>query len=423
MLESLIVRLGLSFVIGLLVGLERGWRERDAPAGSRTAGIRTYGISGLLGGILAALSQALENGAVFALGFVGFAIVFGWFKWQEEKQAGTFSVTGAVAALAVFGLGGLAVAGDYRAAAAGGVALAGVLASREALHGLLARISWVEVRSLLLLAGMTAIVLPLLPNRTLDPWGGVNPWQIWFFTVLTAAISYGGYIAVRVFGPGKGVLISGLAGAIVSSTAVTVAFARRAAAGEPLWPLAAGANLAAMVSVLRVLVVVAIVKPELAFAIAAPALVAALVFGVAGTAILRRNADAISGETRLGNPFDLGPLLLFAASFAVVAAISAALTQNFGSAGVVVTSGISGILDVDVAALSAARMAGNAIPVATAAAAVLLAIALNAVARVAAAFAIGPWRYAALLMAATIVAAVAGGAVFALLPPLLSPAV
>lgn len=420
MLESLIVRLGLSFVIGLLVGLERGWRERDAPAGSRTAGIRTYGIAGLLGGILAALSQALENGAVFALGFFGFAIVFGWFKWQEEKQAGTFSVTGAVAALAVFGLGGLAVAGDYRAAAAGGVALAGVLASREALHGLLARISWIEVRSLLLLAGMTAIVLPLLPNRTLDPWGGVNPWQIWFFTVLTAAISYGGYIAVRIFGPGKGVLISGLAGAVVSSTAVTVAFARRAAAGEPLWPLAAGANLAAMISVLRVLVVVAIVKPELAFAVAAPALVAALVFGVAGTVLLRRNSDAISGETRLGNPFDLGPLLLFAASFAVVAAISAALTQSFGSAGVVVTSGISGILDVDVAALSAARMAGNAIPVPTAAAAVLLAIVLNAVARVAAAFAIGPWRYAALLMAATIVAAVAGGAVFALLPPLLS---
>jgi uncharacterized membrane protein (DUF4010 family) len=80
------------------------------------------------------------------------------------------SVTGVVAALAVFALGGLAVLGDYRAAAAGGVALAGVLASREPLHRLLGRISWIELRSVLLLAGMTAIVLPLLPNRTIDPW-------------------------------------------------------------------------------------------------------------------------------------------------------------------------------------------------------------------------------------------------------------
>ena len=268
MFDLLIVRLAWALLIGLLVGLERGWRERDMPAGSRTAGIRTYGLSGLLGGLLAALSQAFGSSVLFAFGFVGFAAVFGWFKWQEEKQAGTVSVTDVVAALAVFALGGLAVAGDYVAAAAGAVALAGLLASREPLHALLRRISWIELRSVLLLAGMTAIILPLLPNRTIDPWGGLNPWEIWFFTVLTAAISYGGYVAVRVFGPGKGILISGLAGALVSSTAVTVAFGRRASAGEQARPLAAGASLAAMISVLRVLTVVAVVKPELALGIA-----------------------------------------------------------------------------------------------------------------------------------------------------------
>lgn len=416
MLDSLIVRLGLALVIGLLVGLERGWRERDMPAGSRTAGIRTYGLSGLLGGILAAAAEALQSGTVFAFGFVGFAAVFGWFKWQELEHAETFSVTGVVAALAVFGLGGLAVAGDYTAAAAGGVALAGVLASREALHGLLKRLSWVELRSVLLLAGMTAIVLPLLPDRTVDPWGGVNPWEIWFFTVLTAAISFGGYIAVRVFGPGKGVLISGLAGALVSSTAVTVAFARRAMAGEMARPLAAGACLAAMISVLRVLTIVLVVKPELAIAMAPPALASALVFGAFGVILLWRGSHETAAKPNLGNPFDIGPLLIFAASFAVIAALSAVLTQRFGSSGVVVVSGFSGIADVDVASLSAARLAGNVVPVPTAAAAVLLAIALNSVARVAAAFAIGPRSYSTLLMAATLVAILAGAAVFTLAP-------
>lgn len=225
--EHLILRLGLALVIGLLVGLERGWRERDEPEGSRTAGFRTYGLSGFLGGILAAVSGALDGGVILAAGFLAFAGVFAWFQARELERDEEYSVTSVVAALGVFALGALAVAGDYRAAAAGGVALAGVLASREALHGLLRRISWVELRSTLLLAGMTAIGLSLLPNRTIDPWGGVNPWEIWFFTVLTAAISYAGYIAIRILGPGKGVLISGLAGAIVSSTAVTVAFARR----------------------------------------------------------------------------------------------------------------------------------------------------------------------------------------------------
>jgi uncharacterized membrane protein (DUF4010 family) len=168
-----------------------------------------------------------------------------------------------------------------------------------------------------------------------------------------------------------------------------------------------------MVSCLRVLTIVAIIKPELALAIAAPALAAGLVFAAFGAGLLWRASPA-AAQAKLGNPFDLVPLLIFAVSFAVVAAASAALTQRVGAGGVIVTSGLSGFVDVDVAALSAARLAGNTIPVTTAAAGVLVAIALNAVARVIAACAVGPWRYSALLAAATVLAAAAGGLVFAL---------
>jgi uncharacterized membrane protein (DUF4010 family) len=419
MLDNLIVRLGLALVIGLLVGLERGWRERDEPAGSRTAGIRTYGLSGFLGGVVAALAQAVGGvggGVVLAAGFVAFAGVFAWFKARELEHDAGFSVTGVVAALGVFGLGGLAVVGDYRAAAAGGVALAAVLASREVLHGLLRKISWEELRSTLLLAGMTAIGLSLLPNRTIDPWGGVNPWEIWFFTVLTAAISYAGYVAVRVLGPGKGILVSGLAGALVSSTAVTVAFARRAKAGDPVRPLTAGAMLAAMISVLRVLVIVSIVKPQLGLALAPPALAAGLVFGGFGGALLYRSTAEATAEAKLGNPFDLIPLLVFAASFVLIAAASAALTQTFGASGVILTSAFSGIADVDVASLSAARQVGGAVTVATATAAILAAIASNAVARVVAAGAVGPFRYSLPFLGATLAAIAAGAGAFLLVP-------
>jgi uncharacterized membrane protein (DUF4010 family) len=263
---------------------------------------------------------------------------------------------------------------------------------------------------------MTAIGLSLLPNRTIDPWGGVNPWEIWFFTVLTAAISYAGYVAVRVLGPGKGILVSGLAGAVVSSTAVTVAFARRAKAGDPVRPLAGGAMLAAMISVLRVLVIVSIVKPQLGLALAPPALAAGLVFGGFGGALLYRSTAEATAEAKLGNPFDLIPLLVFAASFVLIAAASAALTQTFGASGVILTSAFSGIADVDVASLSAARQVGGAVTVATATAAILAAIASNAVARVVAAGAVGPFRYSLPFLGATLAAIAAGAGAFLLVP-------
>jgi uncharacterized membrane protein (DUF4010 family) len=413
--ENLILRLGLSLVIGLVVGLERGWRERDAPAGSRTAGIRTYGLCGFLGGVFAALSAALVNPYVFVAGFLGFAAVFTWFAWREAQHDETFSVTGVIAALLVFGLGGIAVAGDYQAAAAGGVVLAGVLASRQVLHDLLRKMSWVELRSALLLLGMTAVVLPLLPNRTIDPWGGVNPWEIWFFTVLTAAISFAGYLAVRLLGPGKGILVSGLAGGLVSSTAVTVAFGRRAKSGDAARTMAAGAVFAALVSALRILVVVLVVKPEVLATLAAPLLAAAVVFGVAGGGLIGRVWGADSAETKLGNPFELLPLLIFAISFVVVAAFSAALTQQFGAGSVLVTTAFAGTFDVDVATLTAARQVGPGVPAATAATGILLAAGLNAVTRGVIAAVVGPAQYYLPIAAATAAAIAAGGVIWLLL--------
>jgi uncharacterized membrane protein (DUF4010 family) len=416
MVENLILRLGLSLMIGLVVGLERGWRERDAPAGSRTAGIRTYGLCGLLGGVFAALSAAFTNPYVFVAGFLGFAAVFTWFAWREAQHDETYSVTGVIAALLVFGLGGIAVAGDYQAAAAAGVVLAGVLASRQVLHDLLRKMSWVELRSALLLLGMTAVVLPLLSNRTVDPWGGVNPWEIWFFTVLTAAISYAGYIAVRLLGPGRGILVSGLAGALVSSTAVTVAFGRRAKSGDPVRPMAAGAVLAAMVSALRVFGIVLVVKPEVALFLVAPVAAAAVVFGAGGFLLLGRNWTEKASDAKLGNPFEILPLFVFAVSFVIVAALSAALTGQFGSGSVILTSAFSGIFDVDVAALTAARLVGAGVTAATAAAAILLAIALNAGARVAVAVAVGPPGYFLPFAGVTAIAAAAGAVVWWIVP-------
>lgn len=414
-MDTLLARLGLALAIGLLIGLERGWRKREAPDKSRTAGIRTYGISGLLGGIFAALAGTLNAVSVLIAGFLGFAIIFALYKAREAIHNEDFSVTSVIAGLSVFALGALAVAGDFQAAAAAGAALAAMLASREVLHGLLKRLTWAELRSALILSVMTAIILPLLPNRAIDPWGGLNPWEIWFFTVLTAAISYLGYIAVRLLGATRGLVVSALSGAVVSSTAVTLALARTAKSGGDPYSLAGAASLAAMVSVARVCLIVGVVEPRVLPALGPVALAAALGFGLCGALLLVRQADPSGVAAPARSPFELIPLLIFALLFAGVATANAALADRLGAQGLVLTTAVSGVIDVDVAVLSALRLVGTSATVATAGQAVLAAIAVNSLLRLALAMAAAPLRFWIPLLLATAVAGALGGLTFFLL--------
>ncbi len=393
-MDHLIFRLLTSLSIGLLVGLERGWRERHGPAGSRIAGLRTYGIIGFLGGIFGALAQTLEAPHIFSVGFVGFALVFGWFCAQEAKQDKNKSVTAAITGLCVFALGGMAVLGDYKVAAGCGTVLAIILASREVLHQLLKKLSWVELRSALILAVMTTIILPLLPDHAIDPWGGFNPWEVWFFTVLTATISYIGYIASRMLGAKRGLLVSGVTGGLVSSTAVTVAFAVAARSSINKVQLAGAASCAVMMSLMRVSGIVGILQPSLLAIIIGPTFAAASVFGLWGLFLLRKHeVDGLPESKSPQNPFRLAPLLVFACGFAVISTISAALVPKFGETSMLLTSALSGIFDVDVAVLSAVRLFSQSIQPASIGYAILVSLSANAFGRLFLAVLAGPRSY------------------------------
>jgi uncharacterized membrane protein (DUF4010 family) len=414
-MELLIPRLGLALAIGLLVGLERGWRERDAPAGSRTAGIRTYGIAGLLGGVFGVLAAEQNSAFAFAAGFLGFAFSFSWFKLREARHDNDFSVTGVVAALCVFALGGLAVTAQYQAAAASGAALAALLAGREVLHRLLKRLTWIELRSALVLAVMTAVGLSILPNRTIDPWSGFNPWEIWLFTVISATISYCGYIAVRLLGSTRGLLVTGLAGALVSSTAVTASFGQKAKSGENVWPLAGVAALAAAVSLLRVLVIVLALSLT-TFSLIAPAvLAAALVLGLSGAGLIRLQDTQSGQEIDAKNPFELVPLAIFAALFAATRTLNAVLLVWIGAGGFIALTALSAIFDADVAVLSALRTSAQNLSPDIVASAILAALAANAVGRVFVAAVSGTLVYCGLLTAASVVAAGVGAIIYLLI--------
>lgn len=415
MIEDQFFRLGVALAIGLLVGLERGWRAREEPAGSRTAGLRTFGLFGLLGGVFAMLAAEMASPLVFAAGLLAVAALFGAFQFHEAGHDGNFSVTAVIAGIGVFGLGGLAVSGDIRVAAAGAAALAAILASRELLHATLRRVSWIELRSALVLAVMTTIILPVLPNRTLDPWGGLNPREIWFFTVLIATISFAGYIAVRLLGPARGLLVSALAGALASSTAVTIALARMANDTAQVRPLVGAAALAAMVSLLRVLVVVTLLRHQVLPHVAGPVLCAAAILGLAGLALLLREPEAGQPQDSLRNPFELRALLVFAALFAVLSVVNAAVVGRFGGSSLGVTSALSGMFDVDVAVLGALRTDAEVAGLPMIGVAILSALAANAIGRIALAILAGPWRFWVPLLACTAGAAAGGAAVLAMM--------
>src|SRR6185369_7813955 len=166
---ELFQRLGLALAIGFLVGVERGWHAREVADGGRTAGIRTYALTGLLGGVSALLGQSLGGWAFAGVG-LPFAAAFILFKQREERDEGEYSVTGVVAALLVYALGAYATIGDWQVAAAAAVVATGLLASKGVLHGWLKRLTWPELRGALVLLAMSFVALPLLPDKGYGPY-------------------------------------------------------------------------------------------------------------------------------------------------------------------------------------------------------------------------------------------------------------
>lgn len=388
---DLLSRFAVALGIGLLFGLERGWRSRDEEPGQRSAGIRTFAIAGLLGGAFGAIATALggagsvAGGIVLGLGFASFAAVFALFTYEENKAEGIFSATTTIAGMLTFALGAYAIVGDIRAATAAAVAAAGILALREGLHGWIARITWEELRAALVLLTMTFIALPLLPDERLGPFGGINPHEIWLIAIVLAAVSFLGYVVVKSVGTTRGTLIAAAAGGVVSSTAVMIDTARKAAAreGSPRI-LAAGAVLATAVSILRTLAIIAVLNWPVLLVVIAPLAAAAAAALVATFVLVRRGeGPKAPEETPLRNPLDLKAALGFALFLGVMEVASRLLAEQFGSAGAIVAALAAGVGDVDAVVISMMKLTPATLPVADAALAALAAVTANTLGKLA----------------------------------------
>jgi uncharacterized membrane protein (DUF4010 family) len=196
--------LGVALAIGLLIGIERGWAEREAEEGGRVAGVRTFALIGLLGGAVVLLAKHLgEPLTAFALLALGGFLAVGYMVHARLKP-NVIGITAQVAALLTFVLGALAASGEISAAAAAAVVAAVLLSSKPALHRWLGTFRHKELSAGIQLLLLSVVILPLLPNQGYGPWEAVNPYRIWWFVVLIAAISFVGYFVVKEAGTRRG---------------------------------------------------------------------------------------------------------------------------------------------------------------------------------------------------------------------------
>lgn len=423
-LLDLFQRLGLALGIGFLVGVEREWKHRDAGEGERAAGVRTHAIIGLMGGIAAAMLPAIGQIGFAALA-AAFAVALILFKLRETEIDRDISVTGTIASLLVFALGAYSVVGNVTIAAASGVTLAGLLAFKQSIHGWIDKLTWKELRSALLILAATAIALPLLPDRTVDIWDAINPRELWLLTILVAGASFAGYVAVRLLGEDVGLFAGAAAGSLVSSTVVTAELGRRVRAGDTAPALAAAAaSLAAAISVARVGILVsiaaAVVLPQVA-----PALAAATLGFLAAAFVLRRFARGSKsggdGRKQLHSPLEVWSVLQFALFLGAVIVVGRIVTEAFGEAGLLPFAATAGLADVDAVALAAGSLVRGGLEPTVGGHAVLIAVVVNTFSKAGIGWFTGGWRYAGLYAAAAGVAALAGGAVWLLVTPLVAP--
>lgn len=376
---DLFLRFGVALAIGLLLGLERGWHGREEPEGGRIAGLRTFALAGLLGGV-AGLLSTLTGAAVLAFAFLGISGLLALSYRVRLKENDDIGLTTEVALLLTFGLGATAVLGDLALPAAIAVVAALLLTMKQRLHRFVARIDRLELEALLRLALISVVILPLLPDQGYGPGAALNPYEIWWAVVIVAGLSFVGYAAIRLGGADLGILLTGLFGGLASSTSTTVALSRLARTQAGLGPFAAaGAVVAGAVTFLRVLAIAAIFQPSLIAPLAVPMGVMA-VTGLGGAAILRfrdRGEERAPDLDAVANPLDLGAALSFGALLTMVLLALHYLEAFFGEAGIHAAAALSGVTDVDAITISVARLAGDDLAVNAATTAIFIAAAVN----------------------------------------------
>jgi uncharacterized membrane protein (DUF4010 family) len=398
------IALGISLGIGLLIGLQR---ERTEP---RLGGIRTFPLLALLGTLCGLLAEPFGSWTVGA-GFLAVLGVLALSNLRPNRGEDTeHGQTTEVAALLTFALGAYVVEGKLPIAILVSGILVVLLHTKRPLHRFVQKMGARDMNAIMKFVVITLIILPLLPNRVYGPWKVLNPFDIWRMVVLIVGISLAGYVALKILGERTGAILGGILGGMVSSTATTVSYARRTKNAPGADKLGAFVvQTASTVAYVRVLVITAAIAPAQAGQTALPiaAMLLWMILLSSGAYLVLRDEKQAVPSPR--NPAELKSAFVFGLIYAVVLLASAAVKQQFGSAGLYVVSGVSGLADMDAITVSISRqMGGHGIEPNEAWRMILIASLANLVFKGGAAALLGGRRFA-LIVALLSVVGIAGG--------------
>ncbi len=391
------VSLAVAVAAGMLLGAER---QQSAAAEEKKdfAGIRTFPMVSLLGA-LGALARPVA-GLWLLGGLLAGVIAFVTVSHARNAARDQIGISTEVASLLAFALGAVAGMRDLmpdadRFLLVGTTAAAALalLALKQPLHGFASRLSADDVYATTKFVVLALVILPVLPRGAYGPLGVLAPFKIGKMIALVAGVSFAGYVASRVVGAARGILVAGLLGGLVSSTAVTLTYAGRGRSQPALASLCAVAIVAACsVMFARVVVVIALIDRPLLAAVA-PALGATAAVGFIASFLRYRAAGAAPAETgegpHLRNPFELRQAVSFGLLYGVVLFVAKAAQLWAGSAGLYLSAVLAGLTDVDAITLSVVDMHRGGLPASTAATAITLATVTNTVVKAGVALSVG----------------------------------
>jgi uncharacterized membrane protein (DUF4010 family) len=346
--------LGISLGLGLLVGMQR---ERvQAPL----AGVRTFALISLFGTLTAMLSLTLGPWLV-AAGVIGVAAMTATGNAVNMKLTRPDpGITTEIAILLMYAIGAYLVLGHSQVAVvlAGGVAV--LLHAKPEMHGFVKRLGETDMRAMMQFVLITLVILPVLPDQAYGPFQVLNPREIWRMVVLVVAISLGGYVVLKLYGEQAGMILGGILGGVISSTATTVSYARRASHAQSQVAAATLVILLASTIVyLRVLVEVAVVARRVFPHVAPPIALMLVVSIVTCVMVWWKNRRLRSELPAQENPTQLKSAIVFGILFGLVLLAVAAARFYFGDRGIYAVAALSGLTDMDAITLTTSRLAAR----------------------------------------------------------------
>ena len=359
---ELLKALLVSLCLGALIGLERQWEKETWHPGKHVlAGLRTFTFWSLLGTLCGYFTQTVHP-FFFLAGFLAMAVWIAIFLFYKNRSSADPGYTTGAVGLLTYLIGGLVAYGQDKAALILTLTVVILLALKPYVHQVSRRFSKEDVRMALQFAAITGVILPLVPDEPWGPHGAFNPHSIWLMVVLVSGASFGGYVAVRLFGHKLGIALTGLIGGIASSTATTLAMSKESKAQPALTAdCAMAVVLACTVMLWRVAALTAVVYSPILNQVAIPFLMMsapALVW--CGWRILRDGkGNPRDGAPEYRNPLGLRDSLKFAVFYALIVYLVKVGQVRYGETGIDTVSALSGLMDLDAISLSLTRMAGE----------------------------------------------------------------